>query len=363
MVDRARRAGQEPRAFPIGELPEPDLSVRSLWLAYRQRLRRRRLLFRAYRKRRELVVSADRTRTIRPGAILCFATMRNEAERLPFFLAHYRALGVGHFLIVDNASADGTAGLLAVQPDVSLWSTGSSYKAARFGVDWLTWLQVRFGGGHWCLTVDADEILIYPHWETRPLGALTEWLDAQGHPSFGAMTVDMYPEGPVSDAAAWTEANPFAHLGWFDSGNYGVQVQPGLRNLWIQGGPRARAFFSETPRRAPTLNKTPLVRWNRRYVYVNSTHTLLPPRLNEVYDRSGDEFVSGVLLHTKFLPTIIERSRAEKFRREHFEDGAQYEAYYDRLIADPVLHCAASTRYSGWRQLVALGLMSTGGWM
>ena len=43
-----------------------------------------------------------------------------------------------------------------------------------------------------------------------------------------------------------------------------------MRNLAIQGGPRAR-FFAKDPRRAPTLNKVPLVRWQRGYVYVNST--------------------------------------------------------------------------------------------
>jgi hypothetical protein len=136
-----------------------------------------------------------------------------------------------------------------------------------------------------------------------------------------------------------------------------------MQNLWIQGGARARAFFSGTPRKAPTLNKIPLVRWHWRYAYVNSTHSLLPPRLNRVYATDGGMLTSGVLLHTKFLPGIVDRSREEKARGEHFADGAQYASYYDRLTADPVLHSPASTRYTGWRQLEALGLMSRGGWV
>ncbi len=349
-------------AYPIGELPGRDRSINGLWQAYRLRMRRRVLLARALRRRGELAVIADRTAAISPTDILCLMTVRNEAIRLPFFLDHHRKLGVGHFLVVDNDSTDGTAALLADQPDISLWRTGASYKASRFGVDWLTLLQMRHGHSHWCLTLDADEILIYPHWETRPLRALTEWLDRQGRRSFGAMTVDMYPAGPVSAGAYEPGQDPFAQLCWFDAGNYGLQVQPKMRNLWIQGGARARVFFADRPRRAPTLNKIPLVRWDRRYAYVNSTHSILPPRLNEVYDESGGELLSGALLHTKFLPTIVERSAIEKDRKEHFADGAQYAAYYDRLTEDPVLHCAASTRYTGWRQLEALGLMSRGGW-
>lgn len=282
---------------------------------------------------------------------------------MPFVLEHHRKLGIRHFLIVDNASTDGTREFLADQPDVSLWHSAASYKASRFGMDWLTWLMIRHGHGHWCLTLDADEVLIYPHWQTRALPALTDWLDRQGLSALGAMTVDLYPEGPVSAASYTPGDDPTETLGWFDAGNYQVQVQPRLRNLWIQGGARARAFFSTDPRRAPTLNKIPLVRWHWRYAYLNSTHTLLPARLNQVYATDGGMLTSGVLLHTKFLPGIIDRSRDEKARGEHFADAAQYANYYDRLTDDPVLHCPASSRYTGWRQLEALGLMSRGGWV
>lgn len=352
-----------PHACGIGELdPFPAGLTRAL-LALKLRTRRQLLLLRALRKRRQLALVIDRTDRIAPDDILCFLCLRNEAQRLPHFLAHHRALGVRHFLVVDNASTEGSDRLLSDQPDVSLWQTPASYKASRFGMDWLTWLQLRHGTGHWCLTLDADELLVYPYWQTRPLPALTGWLEAQGRDSFGALTVDMYPEGPVSQGHVAPGDDPIRHLSWFDAGNFQTQVQPRMRNLWVQGGARARAFFATDPRRAPTLNKTPLVRWHWRYAYVNSTHALLPPRLNVVYDTDGGELTSGVLLHTKFLPGITDRSAEEKARAEHFGDAAQFAAYYDRLTADPVLHTKASTRYTGWRQLEALGLMSRGGWI
>lgn len=352
-----------PHACPIGTLPgAPDRSPGWVFRALRLRARRRLLLAGAIRRRRQLAPVTDRSAAIAPDDILGFLCVRNEADRLPFVLDHHRKLGVRHFLIVDNASTDGTRDLLAEQADVSLWQTASSYKAARFGMDWLTWLMLRHGHGHWCLTVDADEILVYPHWQTRSLRALTAWLDTQGQTALGALTVDLYPEGPVSAVGDAGGGDPMTRLQWFDSGNYQVQVQPKLQNLWIQGGARARAFFADQPRRSPTLNKIPLVRWHWRYAYVNSTHALLPPGLNRVYATDGGMLTSGVLLHTKFLPGILDRSAEEKARGEHFADGAQYATYYDRLTADPVLHCAVSTRYTGWRQLEALGLMSRGGW-
>lgn len=335
----------------------------ALWRAYRLRLRRRGFLWRAFAKRRQVRPLADRSGQIAKEAILAFVTVRNEAARLPYFLQHYRKLGVGHFLVVDNASSDGSAQMLAAQPDVSVWTTTAGYKAARFGLDWLTWLMWRHGSGHWCLTLDADELLVYPHCETRPLPALTQRLEAEGRRSFGAMMLDLYPQGRLAAQSYAPGQDPLEVLPWFDSGNYVVQVQPRMRNLWIQGGARARAFFAADPRRAPTLNKVPLVHWRRGYAYVNSTHAILPPRLNAVFDETGGEVLSGILLHTKFLPEVVAKSAEERERRQHFANSDLYEAYYARVIASPDLWTPEARRYAGWRQLEALGLMSRGGWV
>lgn len=337
--------------------------LQEAWLAYRLRWKRRRLLFRALRKRRQLQQVVDRTDLIGASDILCFSTVRNERVRLPFFLDHHRALGVRHFLMVDNGSDDGTDAFLKDQPDVSLWQTRHSYKLSRFGVDWLTWLQIKHGHGHWCLTLDADEILIYPHFETRPLPALVNWLEQHGRQSFGVLMLDMYPKGPLGSQSYGPGDDPFETLCWFDGGNYLMQKKPDLHNLWIQGGVRARRFFADRPERAPTMGKTPLVKWNRRFAYVSSAHSILPRRLNRVYDDQGGECTSGILLHTKFLNTVVEKSSEEKERREHFANSDLYDAYYDALIADPDLWCAHSTRFQSWRQLEAMGLMSKGNWI
>ena len=134
-----------------------------IWTSYRLRTQRCRWLFRAIRKRRELRSIADRTDTIKKSDILLFSTQRNEHVRLPYFLKYYREQGVNHFLIVDNDSNDGSLEYLAEQPDVSVWHSRKSYKRSRFGVDWLNWLQMRYGHNHWCLTVDPDEFLIACH--------------------------------------------------------------------------------------------------------------------------------------------------------------------------------------------------------
>lgn len=304
----------------------------------------------------------NRTEKITPEAILLFSTLRNERRRLPYFLRYYRDQGVDHFLMVDNDSDDGSREYLASQPDVSLWNTRHSYKRARFGADWLNWLQNRYAHRHWTLVVDPDEFFVYPFCDTRPLRALTDWLDASSIKSFSAMLLDMYPKGPIGAVPYREGQDPFEICNWFDSGNYVISRNRRFGNLWIQGGPRARMFFRDLPERAPALNKIPLVKWDRQYAYVSSTHMLLPRGLNLVYDEWGGEKASGCLLHAKFLDTFAAKAEEEMLRRQHYANSHEYKAYKAGLNDSPDLWCRWSEKYINWRQLEILGLMSKGNW-
>ena len=305
---------------------------------------------------------ADRTDQIAADDILLFCTFRNEDVRLPYFFDYYRKLGINHFIMVDNDSSDGGTDYVKAQPDVSLWHTKGAYGDARYGIDWLTYLQGKFAPGHWALTVDVDEFFVYPFCDTRPIRALADWLDASNVRSFGAMLLDMYPKGPISQTDYGKGDDPFSIACWFDPGNYTIAMNKLLRNLWIQGGPRARYFFANKPKQAPALNKVPFVKWRKPYAYVSSTHMILPRGLNLVYDQQGGEKTSGILLHAKFLNTFGPRAIEEAARGEHYKAGREYSSYVERHGADPDFWCEWSEQYINWRQLEILGLMSKGNW-
>ncbi|PTQ69750.1 glycosyltransferase family 2 protein [Celeribacter persicus] len=326
------------------------------------RLRRKQALWRAFRARRELTLVQNNTSRIRPDDILVICTLRNERIRLPYFLKYYRSMGVSHFLFVDNDSDDGSRDFLIGQDDVSIWHTTASYRKSLFGVHWMNWLARKYCHDHWTLTVDVDEFLVFPFCDTRPIPALTDWLDNSGLRSFSAMLIDMYPKGPI-DAQPYREGqNPFEIAEWFDSGNYMISTNPEYHNLWIQGGPRARLFFNDDPFNAPSLNKIPLVKWHRNYAYMHSTHMLLPRGLNFVYETEGGEKASGALLHAKFLNTFVQKTEEELKRRQHYAGSREYLAYHNRIKDDPELWCNWSEKYINWRQLEILGLMSKGNW-
>ncbi len=329
---------------------------------YGLRLERKKYLVRAWRKSRSLRTVVNRTEAIKYKDVLCFCTLRNERPRLPYFLSYYRDRGIRHFFFVDNDSDDGSREYLAEQPDCSVWTTADSYKRARFGMDWINRLLRLYGHRHWCLVVDPDEFLVYPFSDTRPIPALTDWLESSSIKSFGAMLLDMYPKGPITAQPYQEGQDPFEIACWFDAGNYTIERNWDYGNLWIQGGPRARSFFLDKPARAPALNKIPLVRWHKSYTYASSTHMLLPRGLNLVYDEWGGEKTSGVLLHAKFLDTFTEKATEELERKQHYAASAEYRAYADGLSQNPDFWTKWSERYINWRQLEILGLMSKGNW-
>ena len=171
---------------PAAEMP--DIGWRA---AYRMRWKRRRLLWRSWRSRHQLSLLRDQTAAIGAEDILAFVVLRNEATRLPYFLDYYRRLGVGHFLIIDNGSDDGSAEMLRPQSDVSLWQTSAGYKASRFGLDWLTFLLMTYGRDHWCLTGDAGGLVTCGGMAADGVRGRSEVLERGGQVGWGARRLDL----------------------------------------------------------------------------------------------------------------------------------------------------------------------------
>ena len=335
----------------------------SVFNLYKLRLERKDMRYRAlHRARKDLSVVKKRIGDVPNDAVLLFSVVRNERPRLPYFLEYYRKLGVQHFCFIDNQSEDDTQTYLKQQPDVSLWLADGSYARAAYGVHWLNFLLGRYGKGHWCLTVDADEYFVFPHCDTRPIQALTDWLDTQEIPSFGTMLLDLYSDQDISETVCAEGQSPIEIAPYFDGGNYSASFNPKHRNIWLQGGPRQRVFFSSKPEQAPSLNKIPLVKWRRGYVYMHSTHHLLPSKLNLTYSSDGGQKASGALLHTKFTQNFLEKVSEEQTRQMHFKGSQEYKLYAQAIERGMPLFTPNSIRYENWQQLQSLGLMSQAGW-
>lgn len=276
------------------------------------------------------------------GGIQLFCVMRNEHDLLPRFLDHYRHLGVGRFVIVDNDSSDGSPALLRAQRDVDLYHTRDSYAAANGGTLWLDALMREKARGEWVLRVDADELLVYDQCEKYPLGSLINHLRGIGETRLLAPMVDLYPH-PGRVGELFFDATP-------------EQRRRGARGLHIEGGPRHRMARSHGIDASPCLTKYPFARYGARSAFAN-THFPYPTAAN------GDRIL-GRLLHLKLTGDF--KSKVERALREnqHWNEAVEYRGYARWLGAGEGagLMFEQSTRYTGPGDLIAAALLEPIEW-
>ena len=284
-----------------------------------------------------------------PGEVRLFTRQRNQVHRLPWILDFYRGQGVGRFLVVDNGSDDGTRDYLLAQQDVHLWLTTDSYAEYGGGMRWLNELLALHGSGHWCLTVDVDEVLAFPHAERLGLKGLTRHLEGQGAEALFAFMLDLYPEGPVVDAVCEPGESPFPVCPLFDRSGHVTRPNPNFPFRMVVGGLMGRLLYAGR-QDATYLHKVPLVRWRPDFRYTLSMHHLYPVRLAAE---------AGVLLHFKYLDDLPGKAAVEAGRKQYGHGGKRYTALNDLFGRDPALSLAGepSERFRDTGQLVDLGLM------
>jgi len=308
----------------------------------------------------ELQLTQDNLSHISPKDIILFSTMKNETFRLPYFLQYYRDLGVNHFIFIDNDSDDGMMELLKEDDDVSVYYTSASYKDSFYGVHWINYLLRIYGTGHWCLTCDPDEFLVFPYMENRNLHALTEYLDSTEKKSFFAPLIDMYSDKPVDETSYEAGTDPLESCPYFDKVGYTVDLDYYYRNQWIQGGVRRRIFNAKDPQKSPALNKVPLIKWEKHYSYLESTHRAIPRELNTHNNPSA---TTGALLHFKFMSSIIEKIAVEMEAKQHWDDSYEYVQYGKAIDEKQYLYDEeVSIKFENWHSLEKLGLINRGEW-
>jgi len=285
--------------------------------------------------------------------IIVVACVRNESLRLPDFLAHHRKLGVSCFFIIDNCSDDGTTEFLSAQGDVQLYHTTEAYSESGCGIDWLNAVLSEVAIGHWTLVLDADELFVFPGYETTPLAEFLDWVAKNGADAVAAPMLDMYPQDSIGRIGYQPGVSLLKTCPWFDGTGYSYhRIAPDLEVI-NRGGPRKRLFWDGYDRDypSPVLSKIPLIKWQKRFALTASTHQLNGAKLAEA---------TGLLFHFKFLQDFKKNAEAETQRAEHYMGARQYVAYSGVLSESAGLTAfnETSIRFRDTRQLVDLNLMS-----
>lgn len=251
----------------------------------------------------------SRSKTSGDGVAL-YATVRNEVYFLPYFLKHYRNLGIQEFCFLDDHSEDGTPEILAEQPDVTLLRAnkrfGEMYGKLRFGIASRSVVPRRMYSGRWVLTADLDEFLVLPT-GIPDLPALVNVLDQYGQTSARAIMIDYYPATLQDLEKSKPDLHPSVVAPNFD---LPLQVDwpegdPAPRRIDTSTGVRERMFntlFRTVPEasqlregyRFANHNKVPLIRWSESVEMLSAHRPNIPV----------NAFTQLIFKHYKFYPGV-----------------------------------------------------------
>ena len=294
------------------------------------------------------VAGGGRPRPLAPGEIPLICVQRNSLKSIDLFLRHYRALGVGRFIFVDDGSDDGTPERLAREPDVDVFVSNVGYRQCAGGLVWRDMLIGFYGRNRWYVSVDADEFLVYSDCETRPLRAFVDRLATVRSKRCLAPMLDLYPDASLGDAGAEASdpTRPTDVSPMLDGSGYTAVIDKYC--VSIRGGPRRRLFETEI-----RLTKYPLLYADRWTAY-NGGRIHGPLPLHRNYGP-----VDAVLLHLKFTADSMREFQAIVARGTHFAGSRHYkrildsEQFSERLD----LRYEDSFRFSDSADLVRRGLL------
>ena len=202
--------------------------------------------------------------------------------------------------------------------------------------------NLALSGDRWSLALRAGELLLYPHFATRTLPDLCQFLYDEGRRSLFAISLDLYPAQPSSASSFG-----FGNDGWlFDRYGYTFEFKSALQFDQWQGGflqryPKILKAFGR-----PHLSRTPLVRTGYRGLHTRDLRLGLPRILN----------IPNSVEHLS--PTgCVASDHAYGFFQSRLTDSNR-DQEIEKLLS------AASVRMQ-WRHddLIGSGFMNAGQWL
>jgi hypothetical protein len=285
--------------------------------------------------------------------IRLFMVVRNASLRLPFMLDYYFSQGVDRIFVLDNDSSDDTRDIILSKKDAHLFYTKDKYAHQS---SWVDLLLRRFGIGHWCLIVDADEMLVYPHYERTTLQDLCVFLDKESFDAMDCVLLDMYTDSSLNAIEYTKGMNPLLVAPFFDRKSYTTARGPvymskinviykGPERMY--GGMRKRMFGIDA-----CLSKFPLVKYNKSMFLSAGTHFVHGARAADL---------RGALLHFKYLNDFSARVKEEVKREAHWDNAFEYKGYLKTLNRSyDIRFCSNdSEKFRASVQLVDLGIMKS----
>lgn len=246
-------------------------------------------------------------------------TLKNDLEKMTYFMPHYRKLGIKQFVFLDNMSTDGTFEYLLEQEDADVYRCAHPFTANR-KIAWVNRLIAEMGINKWYLMVDSDEFFTYLGYTEHTIDELIMQAEKKDLKRIGVVHLDMYPRGSLFSKE--TTEDFTKHYCYFDKDTYEFsRTAYGVR---IMGGPRKRVFGTSMK-----ISGCRLVFFEEDDV-VPSAHFMIP------FEKSHDIPIYLVSLHYKFVNESDYNKMIEAVETGmHANSSEEYQTYYTILKENP----------------------------
>lgn len=267
------------------------------------------------RRRRRFAASVrhlhgPNTLDVAKGDVVLIALVRDGAYYLDAFFAHYRAMGVRHFVFFDNGSTDDT--IARIKSEAGTVIDQSHLPLAGYEDLIRQYPAQTYGPERWCLYADMDEVLDFEGRKTFGIRGLTAYLEANGYTAFAAQMLEMFPKQGLTAVAEFTFAQALESFVYFDistvrkydyhsdeipfSDLMTDNTVPGPQVRFFFGGVRGKVFGENC-----CLTKHPLVFNGAGVTIAPHPHVSMGVRVADV---------TGVIKHYKFANDPARRDAA-----------------------------------------------------
>ncbi len=250
----------------------------------------------------------------------------DSAHFIPHLVNHYLNIGNTRIFYIDNDSKDDSVRKLLKYDRVHVWSQQEEFSCGEYddssvkcGAAWVEELLKKYGNDTWCLTVDTDELFIYPGYEAIAIEQYVHEIQLKGHNCIQARHIDMYANDLIENVClkqSLIETCPY-----YDLTEYGC---------------RERVFHFKSH-----YLKIPLFKYDSSVILKAGYHDL------KREEKKVDNYTCGIL-HFKFT------SNLSKFIQNHGEKmpdaGIKSEMYLSSSKKN-LYNPKVSKRYQGSQDL------------
>src|SRR6516162_9498333 len=253
--------------------------------------------------------------------LLVISVVRNGELYIRSFLDHYSAMGVRHFVFLDNESTDRTVEMLCAHQDVTVLQTNAPYQ--KYANTMKRYLAERFSPGKWNLCADIDELFDYPFSEKLSLSDFLGYLNNNNYTAVVAQMLDMFSDVPLNKLDSKTDDILKEKYVYYDISDiekedylWSKRSNPAIKMHW--GGIRKMVFGTNNG-----LTKSPLVLMNGKVRPFITWHHPKGARMADI---------SCLLRHYPFVSSFCDKVEdAVRTGRYGFKVDDEYKAYAKTL--------------------------------